>query len=158
MYKFLLSFLLLFTSLFISAQSKKATKQKQDPVCLCYFKKEVSYDTTKYHVSDSVWIHDGRGESVRIFAEGNIPKTAWDSSVINYKKDYLLFSAIIYSFHLSVSTSVVNKDSYIPYKNQTISWIESGGRRIFASLFKFSARNGYGNLIESSTLVTYTPR
>ncbi len=154
MYKFLLSLILLITSVCINAQSK----QKQDPDCLCYFKKEISYDTSKYHVSDSVWISNGRGENIRIFAEGNISKTAWDSSVVNYKKDYLLFGAIIYSFHLDVSRAVVNKDSYIPYNKQTISWIESNGQKIFASLFKFSARNGYGNLIESSTLVTYTPR
>jgi len=132
------------------------------------FKKFI-INNNKYSISDSINIKDGHGEIVKVFFQGVFPKLIWDNYVQDrkYKQDslnkaysvnYVTTDSTVFSFlaqmlALKASFVLKNKESFVPFKSQFFLWYERESK--FMTDFKMMGRNGYGNLVETSSIVTY---
>jgi hypothetical protein len=166
--KFILPLLMLFSS---SAFAQKKDKPKTDQstkstqvqlprisiptitLSSSLNKKIHPSDSTKYYISDSVQVTNGKEEKVKVLFEAVVPIKIWDvKSAMQDEKLY--FSEICSSFSIKAQYTLKNSLSFEPFKKQFFMWEDS--RSVFICNFKMMGRNGYGNLIEGSSLVEYS--
>jgi hypothetical protein len=150
--KKILSTILILTSLVSNAQFKKTTT------------------SDKYIIIDSVKIKNGHNEYNTITVKGMFPQKIWDDYVIKqktlqdslntkYSKNYITTDSSVFTFLIQIlsikasGSGLKYPDSFIPLNEQFFSWYEK--ENSFMCNYKMMARNGYGNLTETSALVMY---
>ena len=107
-----------------------------------------------YHLSDIVKIENGEGENVDVVFTASVPFEIWDSVSKRFShsgKKYFSFISNLLS--IQARHTLKNNLSFEPFSKQFFSFID--GR--FVCDYKMMGRNGYGNLVETSSLVVYNP-
>ena len=125
------------------------------------FKKEISSDTTKYTISDSVVVLNGMSEKVTIFFRLSCPKNVWEQEITDCNKKYPQsptsdtshFKTIVHLLNLDAKFKCKNMLSFQPIQGTFISYYEKNNS--YMCLYNCMARNGYGNLIEGQILSEY---
>lgn len=134
-----------------SATVNSATSSKN----VSGFKKTLSGDTL-YSFSGLVMIKDGHGEKVKVSFKASVLKDKWDEFTKTKKySDIDAFELVAAMLALDAQYTLKNSDSFVPLPNQFFMW--SSENNTFIAKFKMMGRNGYGNLTETSTLVSYDP-
>jgi hypothetical protein len=148
---------LFFIPLFAIAQKKTTNSgTKKTPVAktASSFKKTLANDST-YYLSDIVNVKNGKDEYVKVQFSSSVPKNIWDRLVVeNNSNDKEYFSLVAGMLALEAQFSLKNQLSFEPFNKQFFIYYKNA----FACTFKMMGRNGYGNLVETESLVDYQPK
>lgn len=133
------------------------------------FKKTESTNGEKYFLEGVVSVENGHSESVDVTASASVKKEIWDSFVAKLRavqdssnrvnnKNHIVNDSTTFSFVLSMLTikakyTLKNSSSFVPLSKQFFTWYNGE----FTCSYKMMGRNGYGNLVETESLVFYRP-
>jgi len=142
-------FILSFTSFLFPSISAQKTTHKISGII------EKKLDDNIYKFKDiPVEIENGHGEDIEVLFSARISMYVWKDFVSkngnNEKKAFLLVASML---SLQAKLSLENVLSFEPLKKQFFTINDQG----FICAFRMMGRNGYGNLVETSALVTYKP-
>lgn len=153
---FTMLFALMFVSL--SATSQKAQTKTTNPKAPIDFKKKlliVNGDSV-YSLIGSVMLENGHKEKIKVLFESTVSINKWD--VLKKEKkysDYDLFSLAAMILTSNAKYKLKNTESFSPLPKQFFMLSKDSDE--FISNFKMMGRNGFGNLTETTSLVSYNP-
>lgn len=118
------------------------------------FKKIENADKTKYILTDSVTVWNGLDQNTKILFEVMVPKEVWDAQLTALNmNDTSLLTKVAINISTKAQYTLKNKESYEPLNGNLATWSETSKQYICNFLMK--GRNGYGNLVETKSLVAY---
>jgi hypothetical protein len=99
-------------------------------------------------------IESGHGDTVKVFVSGKVSSYIWKDFIAQYKNnEKQAFSELVWILAYRAKSSLKNELSFTPLPKQFFIYKAEG----FICDFKMMARNGYGNMVETESLITYNP-
>lgn len=118
------------------------------------FTKKINDNKESYMLSGVVMIKNGKEEKVPVTFSGSVPVQSWDNLAKTWKDGEAdFFSFVCKMLSLEAQYKLKNNLSFEPFPKQFFLYYDNS----FKSSYKMIGRNGYGNLIETSSLVSYDP-
>ena len=141
-------------------KSKSVSKSVQE-----FSKKKMD---TLYVFTDNIIVSNGKGDKVKKKFTLFVPISVWEYQIKNdtnftgckesklsnrslVEKHYMDFIVNVISIHAKYMCK--NSLSFEPLNDNTVIWLEDK----FISSYKCMARNGYGNMVETSIMSDYVP-
>jgi hypothetical protein len=143
---------ILLTSFTAYGQTKPSQTKSKAVATSKTFKKQLTEDKKSYLISDLVKIENGKEEDVPVTFTVTVDKAAWDQ-LIKDKLEPDYFELIASMLAIKAKFTLDNNLSFEPFKKQSMKYIDG----VFTCDFKMMGRNGYGNMVETSTLVKCDP-
>lgn len=113
-----------------------------------------SSDSMTVYLSDTVEITNGKEEKIKVYFTGAVLPKVWDH-FLETKDEKDFFKLIVSILSIRAQYTLKNTLSFEPFKNEFFMWDDA--KKSFTCSYKMMGRNGYGNLLETSSLVEYDP-
>jgi hypothetical protein len=144
---------ILLTSFTAYGQTKPTQTKSKAVATSKTFKKQLSEDKQSYLLSDVVKIENGKGDNIPVTVTATIDKATWDTVVKKRVLESDYFELIVNMLAIKAQFTLENTLSFEPFKKQSMKYIDGA----FVCNFKMMGRNGFGNMVETSTVVKCDP-